>query len=85
MKRKRVNFRLRKIIVPKAPIMVLNEMVGAVGYMFAEAPNAPRMMMMHGPGGQPFKLFTAQCMVRVKFSPAKTFLPLVEEREFSVA
>ena len=60
MKRKRINFRLRKVIVPKSPIMVLNEMVGAVNYNFVDT-HPP--MPMH-PGQPPMQLFTATCTVR---------------------
>eukprot|EP00096_Caligus_rogercresseyi_P009461 TRINITY_DN321_c0_g2_i1.p1 TRINITY_DN321_c0_g2~~TRINITY_DN321_c0_g2_i1.p1 ORF type:complete len:298 (-),score=105.85 TRINITY_DN321_c0_g2_i1:287-1180(-) len=35
-KRKRTNYRLRKSIVPKCPLMVLNEMIGSVNYSFVE-------------------------------------------------
>ena len=60
MKRKRINFRLRKVIVPKSPIMVLNEMVGAVNYNFVDT--HPPMPMQ--PGQPPMQLFTATCNVR---------------------
>lgn len=63
IKKKRINFRLRKIISPKAPIMVLNEMVGAVSYQFVDNPPMPMMNpMMAG------HLFTAQCSVRFRKS-----------------
>jgi len=59
VKRKRINFRLRKVIVPKSPIMVLNEMVGAVNYNFVDT--HPPMPMQ--PGQPPMQLFTATCTV----------------------
>jgi len=59
VKRKRINFRLRKVIVPKSPIMVLNEMVGAVNYNFVDT--HPPMPMQ--PGQPPMQLFTATCNV----------------------
>ena len=58
VKRKRINFRLRKMIVPKAPLMVLNEMVGAVNYQFVDNPPMPMM----NPGMQ-MQMYTAQCWV----------------------
>jgi len=59
VKRKRINFRLRKVIVPKSPIMVLNEMVGAVNYNFVDThPPMPNM-----PNQPPMQLFTAACTV----------------------
>ncbi len=58
MKKKRINFRLRKVIVPKSPIMVLNEMVGPVIYTFVDG--HPPMPMMNCP---PMQLFTATCTV----------------------
>ena len=54
-KKKRINFRLRKLITPKAPVMVLNEMVGAVTYTFVE----PSMVPVPG------NFFTAQCEVSI--------------------
>ena len=63
VKRKRINFRLRKVIVPKSPIMVLNEMVGAVNYTFVDThPPMPNM-----PNQPPMQLFTAVCTVSFKF------------------
>lgn len=60
IKKKRTNFRLRKVIVPKAPLMVLNEMIGSVNYNFIDAPPP----MPNGMGIQPpMHLFTAQCVV----------------------
>ena len=41
VKKKRTNFRLRKVIVPKAPLMVLNEMVGSVNYTCLNTPPIP--------------------------------------------
>lgn len=58
VKKKRTNFRLRKVIVPKAPLMVLNEMVGSVNYTFLNTPPIPNTM-----GTPPMHLFTAQCVV----------------------
>merc|ERR1711862_96096 len=58
IKKKRINFRLKKILAPKSPLMILNEMVGAVNYSFVDTP-AP--MMPPGPGMP--HLFTAQCTV----------------------
>ena len=48
------------MIVPKSPIMVLNEMVGAVNYNFVDT--HPPMPMQ--PGQPPMQLFTATCNVR---------------------
>lgn len=59
IKKKRTNFRLRKEIVPKAPLMVLNEMVGSVNYTFLNTPTIPN----HMGNMQPMQLFTAQCVV----------------------
>jgi len=59
IKKKRNNFRLRKLIVPKAPLMVLNEMVGQVNYTFVD--NPPEVAAQMRPGLPP--LFTAQCKV----------------------
>lgn len=56
IKKKRTNYRLRKIIIPKAPLMVLNEMVGSVNYNFIDNPPMPVQP------GMPH-LFTAQCTV----------------------
>lgn len=58
VKKKRTNFRLRKVIVPKAPLMVLNEMVGSVNYTFLDT-SSPMPNM----GTVPMHLFTAQCVV----------------------
>ena len=58
VKKKRINFRLRKLIVPKAPLMVLNEMVGAVNYQFVDNPPMPMM----NPAMQ-MQMYTAQCWV----------------------
>jgi len=43
------------MITPKAPVMVLNEMVGAVSYTFVNAPQGA----MHIPPG----MFVSQCEV----------------------
>ena len=59
MKRKRVNYRLRKLISPKAPIQVLNEMIGAVHYNFVDNPPMPPHMMEQ----MQCNLYTAQCIV----------------------
>lgn len=59
IKKKRNNFRLRKLIVPKAPLMVLNEMVGQVNYTFVD--NPPEVMAQMRPGLPP--LFTAKCQL----------------------
>ena len=56
VKKKRMNFRLRKILTPKSPLMILNEMVGSVNYNFVDTPAA-----MMSPGIP--HLFTAQCTV----------------------
>ena len=58
IKKKRTNYRLRKVIVPKAPLMVLNEIVGSVNYTFLNTPPIPNSM-----GTAPIQLFTAQCVV----------------------
>ena len=58
VKKKRSNFRLRKVIVPKAPLMVLNEMVGSVNYTFLNTPPIPNSI-----GTAAVQLFTAQCVV----------------------
>jgi len=50
------NFRLRKILTPKSPLMVLNEIVGGVNYTFVDTPTS-----MLTPGIP--HLFTAQCAV----------------------
>jgi hypothetical protein len=50
--------------VPKSPIMVLNEMVGAVNYTFSDTHPPMPMMNMNCP---PMQLFTATCMVRSLF------------------
>jgi hypothetical protein len=55
-KKKRINFRLRKLISPKAPVMVLNEMVGSVSYNFVDPPP----MVVSIPGN----VFMAQCEVK---------------------
>ena len=60
VKKKRTNFRLRKVIVPKAPLMVLNEMVGSVNYTFIDT---PMPMMPPNMGTVPVNLFTAQCVI----------------------
>jgi len=57
VRKKRINFRLRKILTPKSPLMVLNEMTGSVNYNFVETPSA-----MGGTPGIPH-LFTAQCSI----------------------
>jgi hypothetical protein len=56
VRKKRINFRLRKILTPKSPLMVLNEMVGSVTYNFVDNPQVPMNP------GMPH-LFTAQCNV----------------------
>jgi len=63
IKKKRSNFRLRKMIVPKAPLCVLNEMVGQVNYSFVEThPGAVAQANAHlRPGMPKMELFTAQC------------------------
>jgi hypothetical protein len=43
------------MITPKAPVMVLNEMVGSVSYSFVEPPTMP--------GSVPTNIFMAQCEV----------------------
>lgn len=63
IKKKRSNFRLRKMIVPKAPLCVLNEMVGQVNYTFVDThPGAVAQANAHlRPGMPKMELFTAQC------------------------
>jgi len=63
IKKKRSNFRLRKMIVPKAPLCVLNEMVGQVNYSFVDThPGAVAQANAHlRPGMPKMELFTAQC------------------------
>jgi len=56
VRKKRMNFRLRKILTPKSPLMVLNEIVGGVNYTFVDTPS--NMMTQAIP-----HLFTAQCEV----------------------
>jgi len=56
VRKKRMNFRLRKILTPKSPLMVLNEIVGGVNYTFVDTPST-----MLTPGIP--HLFTAQCEV----------------------
>ena len=58
VRKKRINFRLRKILTPKSPLMVLNEMAGSVNYNFVET---PLKVSMTTPGIP--HLFTAQCTV----------------------
>jgi len=57
IRKKRINFRLRKLLSPKSPLMVVNEMVGSVSYNFIDAPAGGGM----APGIP--HLFTAQCVV----------------------
>ncbi len=66
VKRKRVNYRLRKLIAPKAPLQVLNEMVGAVSYSFVDNPQGgfPPGMAEHM---QFHSLYTAQCVVEGEY------------------
>lgn len=70
IKKKRSNFRLRKMLVPKAPLCVLNEMVGQVPslpnqvqYTFVDThPGAVAQANSHMRPGMPkMELFTAQC------------------------
>jgi len=56
VRKRRINFRLRKILTPKSPLMVLNEIVGGVNYTFVDTPTS-----MLTPGIP--HLFTAQCTV----------------------
>merc|ERR1711884_884059 len=56
VRRKRMNFRLRKVLTPKSPLMVLNEIVGGVNYTFVDTPST-----MLTPGIP--HLFTAQCEI----------------------
>lgn len=56
VRKKRMNFRLRKILTPKSPLMVLNEIVGGVNYTFVDTPST-----MLTPGIP--HLFTAQCEI----------------------
>ena len=58
VRRKRMNFRLRKVLTPKSPLMVLNEIVGGVNYTFVDTPST-----MLTPGIP--HLFTAQCEVTI--------------------
>ncbi|XP_059090473.1 uncharacterized protein LOC131886224 isoform X1 [Tigriopus californicus] len=55
IKRKRANYRLRKLIAPKSPILLLNEMIGTTPFTFEEGP------IMGGP--TPVRLVTAHCEV----------------------
>jgi hypothetical protein len=64
MKRKRTNYRLRKLIVPKSPMVVLNEMVGAVHYAFVDNPPMPYLDAFVP------NLYTAQCVVRAAATSA---------------
>ena len=65
IKKKRSNFRLRKQLVPKAPLCVLNEMVGQVSYTFVETnPLHVQQANAHVRPGMPkMELFTAQCEI----------------------
>merc|ERR1711997_854090 len=56
IRKKRMNFRLRKVLTPKSPLMVLNEIVGGVNYTFVDTPTS-----MLTPGIP--HLFTAQCVI----------------------
>merc|ERR1712086_408988 len=56
IRKKRMNFRLRKVLTPKSPLMVLNEIVGGVNYAFVDTPTS-----MLTPGIP--HLFTAQCVI----------------------
>ena len=58
IRKKRMNFRLRKVLTPKSPLMVLNEIVGGVNYTFVDTPTS-----MLTPGIP--HLFTAQCVVSI--------------------
>ena len=60
VRKRRMNFRLRKVLTPKSPLMVLNEIVGGVTYDFVD--NPPQMMT---PGIPQPHLFTAQCTVTI--------------------
>jgi len=65
IKKKRSNFRLRKQLVPKAPLCVLNEMVGQVSYTFVET-NPMHVQQANAnvrPGMPKMELFTAQCEI----------------------
>jgi hypothetical protein len=54
--KKHMNFHLRKVLTPKSPIMVLNEIVDGVNYTFVDTPTS-----MLTPGIP--HLFTAQCVI----------------------
>ena len=60
IKRKRVNYRLRKFVAPKSAVMILNEMVGAVNYRFVDTP--PPLYESYAFAGH-LQLFTAQCSI----------------------
>jgi hypothetical protein len=60
VRKKRANFKLRKMITPKAPVMVLNEMVGPVTYNFVTAPP--------GVSNIPPGMFVSQCEVITKLA-----------------
>merc|ERR1711963_962671 len=62
IRKKRMNFRLRKILTPKSPLMVLNEIVGGVNYTFVDTPS-----QMMTPGIP--HLFTAQCEIEGESKP----------------
>ncbi len=59
IKKKRVNYRLRKLIAPKSPVQILNEIVGAVHYDFVDNPPMPEHMLEQ----MNYRLYTAQCTV----------------------
>ena len=77
IKKKRINFRLKKILAPKSPLMILNEMVGAVNYSFVDTP-AP--MIPPGPGMP--HLFTAQCTVMILRSLCRKILDYSQSSNF---
>lgn len=75
VKKKRINFRLRKILSPKSPLMVLNELAGSVSYSFVDT--SPTMM---APGiGH---LFTAQCMVNSFLNRLPSFTLFIVNSQF---
>jgi len=56
--RRRNNARIKKMVAPKAPVQVLNELVGPGNVKYTVLSPNPGMMAMHGP-----KLVTAEVLV----------------------
>ncbi len=67
VKKKRANYRLRKLISPKSPIQVLNEMVGAVHYTFVDNPPMPPHVAEQMQVQMQCRLYTARCAVDGEF------------------